>query len=211
MEEQTYIPTGPVQGGLRWDCLALQALALQASIASPPTGARGNLARRDGAEGHDNSAGAKEAMSVQYARVDGVLRGGAPPPVRRDARGQREQQRRAKPVVRTASDRRQPVLRPLEFTKLWSSRRMYRASKCLAITKTLKIATINMQDSGNETLDGFSHRLLTIVLKTSGTQYAFHAVHAPTGNREHHRKIFFTDLEVYTNKLAEPVQKRVCR
>ena len=117
---------------------------MQAFIASPPTGARGKRARRDGAKGHDNSAGAKEVMSVQYARVDGVLRGGAPPPVRRDARGQREQQRRAKPVVRTASDRRQPVLRPLEFTKLWSSRRMYRASKCSAVTKTLKIATINM-------------------------------------------------------------------
>ena len=57
-----------------------------------------------------------------------------------------------------------------------------------------------MQDSGNETLDGFSHRLLTVVFKTGGTQYAFHAVYAPTGNREHHRKIFFTDLEVYTNK-----------
>ena len=152
---------------------------------------------------------------------------------------------------------------------------MYRASKCSAVTKTLKIATINMQgmnflnihardkvaglieaarngkwqlsvisddehvcyyaieeflfvvwgkvailmspeisrcwrdhgaivkrmrDSGKETLDGFSHRLLTVVFKTGGTQYAFHAVYAPTGNREHHRKIFFTDLEVYTNK-----------
>ena len=110
VEEPASRPRRAEQGCLRRDCLAQQALAWQVSIASPPTGARGNPARRDGAKGHDNSAGAKEVMSVQYARVDGVLRDGAPPPVRRDARGQREQQRRAKPVVRTASDRRQTVL-----------------------------------------------------------------------------------------------------
>ena len=120
-------------------------LALQASTASPPAGARGNPARRRGAEEHATSAGAKEVMFVQYARVDGVLRGGAPPPVRRDARGQCEQQRLAKPAVRTASVESQPpVLRPLEFTKLWSCRRTYRASKLSQITKTFKIATVNM-------------------------------------------------------------------
>ena len=104
VEEQTSFPSRSEQGCFRRNCLALQALVLQALKASPPTGARGNPARGDGATGHDNSAGAKDVMSVQYARVDGVLRGGAPPPVRRDARGQREQPRRAKPVVRTASD-----------------------------------------------------------------------------------------------------------
>ena len=114
--------------------MALQALALQALIASPPTGARGNIARRSGAEEHANSTGAKEVMLVQYARVDGVLRGGA---------RQCEQQRRAKPAVRTASVEGQPsVLRPLEFTKLCSCRRMYRSSK---LSKTLRIAIVNMQ------------------------------------------------------------------
>ena len=89
-----------------------------------------------GAEEHVNSAGAKEVLFVQYARVDGVLRGGAPPLVRRDARGKCEQQRRA---VRTASVESQPPVLPLlEFTKLWSCRRMYRASKLSQITKTFK-------------------------------------------------------------------------
>ena len=57
-----------------------------------------------------------------------------------------------------------------------------------------------MRDSGNENANGFSHRLLTVVLKTGGVRYAFHAVNAPTGNREHHRKIFFADLKTYTDK-----------
>ena len=126
-----------------FDEIALHAL--QAFVASPPAGARGNPARRRGAEEHVNSAGAKEATSAQYARVNGVLRGGAPPLVRRDAHGQCEQQRLTKPAARTAPVESQPpVLRPLEFTKLWSYIRMFRVSKLSQITKALKIAAVNM-------------------------------------------------------------------
>ena len=130
VEGQTSIPSCYERSDFWWHRLALQALALQAFIASPPTCASWNPNRRRGAEEHVNSAGAKEAASVQYARVDGALPGGAPPPVRRDARGPCEQQRRVKPAARTAPVESQPpVLRPLEFTKLWSCRRMYRVSK----------------------------------------------------------------------------------
>ena len=57
-----------------------------------------------------------------------------------------------------------------------------------------------LRDSGNENARGFSHRFLTVVLGTGGVRYAFHAVYAPTQKREHHRKIFFADLESYTDK-----------
>ena len=88
--------------------------------------------------------GQKKFCLYSMARVDGVLRGGAPPP---DARGQCEQQRCAKPPVRTASVESQPpVLRPLEITKLWSCRRMYRASKLSQIIKTfLKCYCLKVQ------------------------------------------------------------------
>ena len=62
-----------------------------------------------------------------------------------------------------------------------------------AVTKRMRV-------SGDENADGLSHRLPTIVLKTGGVRYAFHAVYAPTGNRENHHKVFFADLETCTDR-----------
>ena len=66
--------------------------------------------------------------------------------------------------------------------------------------------TESMRESGNENADGLSHRLLTVVSKSGGVRYAFHAVYAPTGDRESHRKFFFQ--ERVRGRLEQPHRPR---
>ena len=71
--------------------------------------------------------------------------------------------------------------------------------------------TRRMRDSGNENVDGFSYRLLTVVLQTGGVRYAFHAVYATDGKPGTPPQDLlcrFTDLR---GQVVESVKERACR